>query len=207
MYCKNCGKELPEGAKYCPECGCPNLDEIKINVVRTKQITFTEAIKALFSKLFLFKGKTGRREFNYGFLFLMLINIVISIIVLTPEVGNITTIEEYNEFLESMYTSTDIMSGVNIYKIACMFVFLVFLPGPIYRRFSDCGFSHRTSIIVTVVYMISEILLSPFVFCLVPVGIYNSISIFLEILSIINIVILGTCILRRGIIIEPIETL
>ena len=21
MYCKNCGKELPENAKFCPKCG------------------------------------------------------------------------------------------------------------------------------------------------------------------------------------------
>ncbi len=21
MYCKNCGKEIPEGAKFCPACG------------------------------------------------------------------------------------------------------------------------------------------------------------------------------------------
>lgn len=206
MYCKNCGKELPEGAKYCPECGFPNLEEIKINVVRTKPVTFIEAVKALFSKLYLFKGKTGRREFNYGFLFLMLINIIVSFIVLTPEVGNITTMEEYNKFLESMYTSTDILSGVNIYKIACMFIFIVFLPGPIYRRISDCGFSNRVSIIVTVAYILSEILLSPFVFCFISNEIYASLSLIFEALSIINLVILGICIFCRGRNIEPIET-
>lgn len=23
MYCKNCGNQLPEGAKFCDDCGCP----------------------------------------------------------------------------------------------------------------------------------------------------------------------------------------
>lgn len=22
MYCRNCGKEIPEGGRFCPECGC-----------------------------------------------------------------------------------------------------------------------------------------------------------------------------------------
>src|SRR5574344_314284 len=23
MFCRKCGKEVPEGVKYCPACGCP----------------------------------------------------------------------------------------------------------------------------------------------------------------------------------------
>jgi len=23
MFCRKCGKEVPEGVKYCPDCGCP----------------------------------------------------------------------------------------------------------------------------------------------------------------------------------------
>lgn len=29
IYCKNCGKQLPDGAAFCPECGSPVSEEKK----------------------------------------------------------------------------------------------------------------------------------------------------------------------------------
>lgn len=32
MYCENCGKELPDEAKFCPECGKNVLHDVSDNI-------------------------------------------------------------------------------------------------------------------------------------------------------------------------------
>lgn len=41
MYCRNCGKEIPEGGRFCPECGCIVADspvESAVPSVRTDAV-------------------------------------------------------------------------------------------------------------------------------------------------------------------------
>ena len=205
MYCRYCGTKLPDGARFCPECGRPAFQEVKINVVRTQQTTFGDGIKALFSKLFLFKGKSGRREFNFGLLFLFLLILGLGTIILFPEVSNITSMEEYEAVLIEMISSTDITSNYNIYAIATMVLLNVFLPGPIFRRLKDFGTNSKVAIALTILFMISEIILSPIVYCLVPLDIIEKLSIVFDLVSIFNLVLLGTCMIKKGTNQEKVE--
>jgi predicted amidophosphoribosyltransferase len=31
MYCKNCGRELPDDANYCPSCGAPQRLDVHLD--------------------------------------------------------------------------------------------------------------------------------------------------------------------------------
>ncbi|MBQ8766611.1 MAG: zinc ribbon domain-containing protein, partial [Clostridia bacterium] len=91
MYCKNCGKEIPDNSVYCTYCGTlVGESVIKGDVKPEEKITFKDAIKALFTRLFVFEGKTGQREFNFGFLFLIIISSALSMIMTMPEANRIT---------------------------------------------------------------------------------------------------------------------
>lgn len=53
MKCKNCGKEIPDNAKFCANCGIDLNDETS-NKVITKQNTLEKEIK-LFNKVFTYE--------------------------------------------------------------------------------------------------------------------------------------------------------
>ncbi len=50
MICKNCGKEIPEDAKFCPECGFPVTGEIGIEAPKTEAGSDSELIIAVEKK-------------------------------------------------------------------------------------------------------------------------------------------------------------
>ena len=100
MFCRKCGKELPDDSKFCPYCGMSvNLENEEINYTPSyKKITFKEAVVALFNRFFVFKGTTGQREFNYGLLFMILVTMGLSMIITMPEAKEMAN--EINKKLE-----------------------------------------------------------------------------------------------------------
>ena len=78
MFCKKCGKELSEDTNYCPYCGQEVEKESEDIKDTVKKVTFKDGIIALFNKIFLFSGRSGQAEFNYGLLFLMLVSMFFS---------------------------------------------------------------------------------------------------------------------------------
>lgn len=92
MYCFNCGKELPNEAKFCSSCGnslnftAKKLTEEKnsnpveskpikadTTFAKSKKMTFTEAIASCFSKYAVFEGRASRSEYWWFYLFIVLI--------------------------------------------------------------------------------------------------------------------------------------
>ncbi|WP_346289054.1 DUF805 domain-containing protein [Zoogloea sp.] len=79
MFCPECGKETPASAKFCTHCGAklqatgtaqqPGL--IPLNAA--EPMTFGQSIKTCLSKYADFKGRAGRPEYWWFFLFCLLL--------------------------------------------------------------------------------------------------------------------------------------
>jgi uncharacterized membrane protein YhaH (DUF805 family) len=82
MYCPNCGKQNPENAKFCLECGAAIHSNIAYRGPMTDRpdMTFTESVSGCFSKAFVFKGRASRAEYWWFALFTLLVSIVAGII-------------------------------------------------------------------------------------------------------------------------------
>ena len=203
MFCRKCGKELPDDSKFCPYCGMSvNLESEEINYTPSyKKITFKEAVVALFNRFFVFKGTTGQREFNYGLLFMILISMGLSMIISMPEVSEMTNEILANgmydeawleDYINSM-VSKDIWHYTNLYSIASAILYSIFFVAPVYRRMIDTGKSEKFAMISAILFVVSEIACCNILYCLLPDNIYNSILGVIDILSIVNLVILLMC--------------
>ena len=78
MYCRNCGKEIDEGTKFCPHCGAgtgaapaqPQYQQSVINVVNTNtnvnSVGYIHKKKWVAFFLCLFLGPLGIHRFYVG---------------------------------------------------------------------------------------------------------------------------------------------
>ena len=68
MYCKNCGKEIPEATKFCPECGT-NQESIKVENVEVQKVVNKNASpksRTIVAVLAFFFGWLGVHRFYVG---------------------------------------------------------------------------------------------------------------------------------------------
>lgn len=206
MYCKNCGKEIPDNSVYCTYCGTlVGESAIKGDVKPEEKITFKDAIKALFTRFFVFEGKTGQREFNFGFLFLIIISSALSMIMTMPEANRITqeimssnTFDEaiLEEYINSLI-SRDIFHFSNLYNIGVAILYSVFLVAPVFRRMIDTGKSKQIAMLCAILFVVSELVCSNILFCLLPENIYSNIVFIIDIFSIVNLVVILMCVFGK----------
>ena len=198
MYCNKCGAEIPEGSNYCHKCG----QMLGNSSGYRKRTTFKDGVVALFNKLFLFDGKSSRSEFNYGYLFLIIISTILAMFTVTSDITDIYMQVDDSTVLEQMLTeymsSKDILSSFNLYNIAVALIMAIFLCAPLYRRLTDCGFSKKVVRVLTIVFVVSQILCSTLLWCLLPIDVYNAVSYLLEILSYANLIILLLCMFKKS---------
>ena len=194
MICKKCGQEIPEGSKYCPFCGVCIVEEGISNS------TFKDGMMALFNKLFIFEGKSSRSEFNYGLLFLMIISSIFSMFMVTPDLDSLGSSQTGNSFNEilNLFTSKNILDSYNLYNIGVSIVYAIFLSAPVFRRLNDIGFDIVRVKVFTILFVVSQLLCSTLLWCVLPTNIYSAISIILDLLSIANLGVLLVCIFRSG---------
>ena len=207
MYCRKCGNEIPDGSNYCPNCGEPvnDLNETipSSQASSSSQATFKEGIIALFNKLFLFEGRSSRSEFNYGFLFLVIISSVLSMFSVSSEISDILLQAELNpELIEQLineyFASKDLLNSFNLYNIAVSVLIAIFLCAPVFRRLTDCGFTPKIVIVLSILFVMSQIICSTLLWCLLPVDIYLSLGFIFDIMSIVNTVIILICIFKKS---------
>lgn len=82
MYCPNCGKQNPDNANFCLECGAAmqSTTNYRGPVANARSLTFTESVSSCFSKAFVFTGRASRAEFWWFALFTLLVSMVAGII-------------------------------------------------------------------------------------------------------------------------------
>ena len=73
MYCKNCGKQLPDGAQYCDGCGARQVEGGYTTYTRGREpkpsVDFISAIKLFFTKYADFSTRSRRSEYWWVVLF------------------------------------------------------------------------------------------------------------------------------------------
>ena len=204
MQCKRCGREVLDDAKYCPYCGTILNEGTSEGIKIRKKATFKEGMLALFTKIFLFEGHTTRSEFNYGLVFLMIISSILSYLTVTPQIlglldaNSMVDMNVIFEYFETASQSKEIMHIYNLYNISVALIMCIFLCAPVFRRLIDCGLKKNSAILLTILFVISEIVCSNLLWCILPTEIYQTIFIFIEVFSYINLIVLFMCIFRKS---------
>ena len=134
-------------------------------------------------------------------LFLMIISSFLSMLMVTPDLEGLGAVRPENSFNEmlNLFTSKNILDSYNLYNIGVSIVYAIFLSGPVFRRLTDIGIDKKRVTIFTVLFVISQLLCSTLLWCILPTDVYKAISIILDLLSIANLGILLVCIFRSGI--------
>ena len=204
MQCKRCGREVLDDAKYCPYCGTILNEDTSEGIKIRKKATFKEGMIALFIKIFLFEGYTSRSEFNYGLVFLMIISSILSHLTVTPQIlglldeNSTMDMNAIFEYFESASLNKEIMNTYNLYNIGVALIMCIFLCAPVFRRLIDCGLKKNSASLLTILFVISEIVCSNLLWCILPTEIYQTILIFIEVFSYINLIVLFLCIFRKS---------
>ena len=73
MYCKNCGKQLPDGAQYCDGCGARQVAGGYVTYTQSREpkpsVNFIDAVKLFFTKYADFNTRSRRSEYWWSVLF------------------------------------------------------------------------------------------------------------------------------------------
>lgn len=98
MYCKQCGKNIPDNVKYCPSCGATQTTQNSSVGFQPQyggnygqpqygnnynygqplpQVGFVDAVKSYFTHYADFSGRARRSEYWYAVLFQLLVSAVL----------------------------------------------------------------------------------------------------------------------------------
>ena len=73
MYCRNCGKQLPDNAQYCDGCGARQVKGGYVTYTQSWEprpsVTFFDAIRLFFTKYADFSTRSRRSEYWWSVLF------------------------------------------------------------------------------------------------------------------------------------------
>ena len=91
MFCRKCGKYLPNDAMFCTECGSVVKSGYQPGVSDDlAKVDMKEAIRLFFSRYAEFSGRSRRSEFWYAQLFVYLVELGLAL--LFPSLGWIWTV-------------------------------------------------------------------------------------------------------------------
>ena len=79
MYCKNCGRQLPDGIAFCPQCGASQAKQGYVYSGEPKpSVSFFEAVKLYFVNYANFSGRSRRSEYWWASLGIAILGAVIT---------------------------------------------------------------------------------------------------------------------------------
>ena len=90
MFCKNCGTQLPDGTRFCTNCGADQSQNQQQQQYQQQsyqppfepvKIGFADAIRLYFKQYATFSGRARRSEFWWAWLFLVLVNVLCTILI------------------------------------------------------------------------------------------------------------------------------
>ena len=96
MFCKHCGNQLPDNAKFCDSCGAPapnqeaEIPTCEAEVVSKASVGFVDAIRLYFKNYANFSGRSRRSEYWYAYLFAIILNTLFGMIL--PDLAWILTL-------------------------------------------------------------------------------------------------------------------
>ena len=78
MFCKNCGRQLPDGIAFCPQCGASQAKQGYVYSGEPKpSVSIVEATKLYFMNYVNFSGRSRRSEYWWATLAIGLIGGII----------------------------------------------------------------------------------------------------------------------------------
>ena len=84
MNCPTCGKDNPEGARFCGICGVSLIvstaSGIETAASELPKVSFPQAVKLGFKNYFKFSGRATRAEYWWWLLFIVLAGIVLAVV-------------------------------------------------------------------------------------------------------------------------------
>ena len=89
MYCRNCGRDLPEGTNVCPGCRAPQTGYAR-NREPQPSVGIVDATKLYFTRYADFKGRSRRSEYWWATLAIGILGTVIGAIL--PDLAWIWTL-------------------------------------------------------------------------------------------------------------------
>ena len=180
MYCKHCGTQIDDEAKYCPSCGAPIEGETPQEEFfgdsngytpkeEPRKATFKEGIVDLFKRFFVFNGESTRSLFNYGILFIMLTSFAVGIFASIPVINSsieffmnnmdrlasmdqTALLAEFEAYLGDSYVIVNVIT--NIWSIAT----LLLIAAPICRRLTNIFHNQKLSYALMGIYCASGLL-------------------------------------------------
>lgn len=81
MFCRNCGVQLDDDAKFCPSCGTPVFDEAQVREeINMDQLEKSSKSKLVAALLGIFLGGYGVHNFYLGFTRTAVIQIIVTVV-------------------------------------------------------------------------------------------------------------------------------
>lgn len=109
-YCKKCGMYFAEDVNFCLNCG-ESLNEFETQVnkkfIRTREMSFEDAVASFWKGYFDFTGRSRRREFWYSAICNWLIAITISLL-------GVITIRQLASVMELMFTAMVVLPNLSV---------------------------------------------------------------------------------------------
>lgn len=185
MNCPKCNQQLDDNIDVCPYCG-------QVIEKTVKPVTFKETTKSLFTELFVFNGKIGRRFFIYQVLFLFLISMAISMLGISFSSASL-------EEIATLHFPDNFFDGYNLANFVIALLYAIFLAAPVYRRTNDAFDSKNVALVFTIFFLISQLYSTNILsFVIKDSAIFNPLDNILAIVSIVGSVMLLICIFKRG---------
>ena len=87
MFCRNCGKQLDDAAKFCPDCGSSTAEQTAQPAAEQPTVTYTESVvfdsseqksRLIAGLLGIFLGGWGIHNFYLGYTNKGILNIVLN---------------------------------------------------------------------------------------------------------------------------------